>query len=126
MPGLPGETIAIVNALGQVSDVAVSGRAVFEHSGRRQALVATPAGAPGRLFFNFRDATNVSETYGGGRFLNVDGPVDGRIVLDFNLAHHPPCAHTPYATCPVPPEENRLPFEVRAGERYAEGAGPLD
>lgn len=126
LPPLPDETIPIVNALGQVSDAAVAGRAVFEHGGQRHTLVATPAGTPGRLFFNFRDATNVRETYGGGRFLNVDGPVDGRIVLDFNLCHHPPCAHTPYATCPVPPEENRLPFEVRAGERYPEGASVRD
>ena len=126
VPPVPGETIPIVNALGQVTDAVVAGRAVFEHDGRRHTLVATPAGTPGRLFFNFRDGTNLTLTYGGGRFLNVDGPVDGRIVLDFNLAHHPPCAHTPYATCPVPPEENRLPFEVRAGERYADGANPLD
>ncbi len=126
VPPVPDETVPIVNMLGQVSDVTVAGRALFEHGGQRYSLVATPAGTPGRLFFNFRDATNVRETYGGGRFLNVDGPVDGRIVLDFNLCHHPPCAHTPYATCPVPPEENRLPFEVRAGERYPEGASVLD
>mgnify|MGYP000888315995 CR=1 FL=1 len=122
LPPLPGETIPIVNALGQVTDAEVAGRAAFERDGQRYTLVATPAGVPGRLFFNFRDLTNVRETYGGGRFLNVDGPVNGRIRLDFNLCHHPPCAHTPYATCPVPPEENRLPFEVRAGERYADGA----
>jgi len=120
VPPLPGETIPVVNALGQVVDTAVAGRAVFDHEGERYTLVATPAGTPGRLFFNFRDATNLRETYGGGRFLNVDGPVEGRIVLDFNLCHHPPCAHTQFATCPVPPEENRLPFEVRAGERYPE------
>ncbi len=117
---LPGETIEVVNALGQITDAAVAGRAIFEHDGKQVALVATPAGTPGRLFFNFRDGTNLAATYGGGRFLNVDGPVDGRIVLDFNRCHHPPCAHTPYATCPIPPEENRLPFEVPAGERYAD------
>lgn len=119
---LTGETIEVVNALGQVTDATVAGRAIFEHDGKQVALVATPAGTPGRLFFNFRDGSNLADTYGGGRFLNVDGPVDGRIVLDFNRCHHPPCAHTPYATCPIPPEENRLPFEVRAGERYADTA----
>lgn len=117
---LPGETIEVVNALGQVTDATVVGRALFEHEGKQASLVATPAGTPGRLFFNFRDGTNLARTYGGGRFLNVDGPVDGRIVLDFNRCHHPPCAHTPYATCPIPPEENRLPFDVTAGERYAD------
>ncbi len=126
VPPLPGETVPIVNALGQVVDAAVAGRAMFERDGQRHSLVATAAGTPGKLFFNFRDATNLHETYGGGRFLNVDGPVDGRIVLDFNLCHHPPCAHTAYATCPVPPEENRLPFAVRAGERYPDVADTLD
>ena len=122
---LQGETIEVVNALGQVTDATVSGRALFEYDGKQVTLVATPAGTPGRLFFNFRDGTNLAKTYGGGRFLNVDGPVDGRIVLDFNRCHHPPCAHTPYATCPIPPEENRLPFDVTAGERYADEPAPL-
>lgn len=114
-----GETIAIANVAGQVSQVPVVGRAAFEHGGRRHTLVATAAGTPGRLFFNFRDASNGPLSYGGGRFLNVDGPVGGRLALDFNRAHHPPCAHSPYATCPMPTEENRLPFELLAGERYA-------
>lgn len=114
-----GETIAVADVTGRVKDVPVAGRAAFEHRGQRYTLVATPAGTPGRLFFNFRDATNGPLSYGGGRFLNVDGPVDGRIRLDFNRAHHPPCAHSPYATCPMPTEENRLPFEVLAGERHA-------
>lgn len=126
LPPADGETIAIADVTGQVKDVPVLGRAAFEHEGRRHTLVATAAGVPGRLFFNFRDATNGPATsgpatYGGGRFLNVDGPVDGRILLDFNRAHHPPCAHTPYATCPMPTEENRLPFEITAGEHYATG-----
>src|SRR5690606_1371420 len=82
----------IVNALGQVVDAAVAGRAMFERDGQRHSLVATAAGTPGKLFFNFRDATNLHETYGGGRFLNVDGPVDGRIVPDLNPSHHPPGA----------------------------------
>jgi len=116
-----GETIAVADITGQVKDVHVAGRARFEYDGGSYTLVATPAGVPGRLFFNFRDDTNRSQSYGGGRFLNVDGPVDGRIELDFNRAHHPPCAHSPYATCPTPTEENRLPFELLAGERYAAG-----
>lgn len=121
LPPPTGETIAVADVTGQVKDVPVAGRAAFEHGGQRYTLVATASGVPGRLFFNFRDATNGPLSYGGGRFLNVDGPVDGpvdgRIRLDFNRAHHPPCAHSPYATCPMPTEENWLPFEVLAGER---------
>lgn len=118
LPPAPGETIDVLNVLGQVTPTPVSGRARFVVDGAEHTLVATPAGINGRLFFDFRDATNRTLTYGGGRFLNVDGPVNGRIVLDFNYAHHPPCAHTPYATCPTPSEENRLPIAVLAGERY--------
>ncbi len=125
IPPTAGETIEVVNVLGQVAPTPVAGRARFAIAGAEHTLVATPAGANGRLFFNFRDATNRTATYGGGRFLNVDGPVDGRIVLDFNYAHHPPCAHTPYATCPVPSEENRLPIAVLAGERYPTGASTV-
>lgn len=118
IPPEPGETVDVVNVLGQVAPTPVAGRARFLAAGAEHTLLATPAGSKGRLFFNFKDATNRSTTYGGGRFLNVDGPVNGRLVLDFNYAHHPPCAHTPYATCPTPSEENRLPFAVLAGERY--------
>lgn len=118
----PGETVDVINVLGQAKETPVAGRARFTFEGREHTLLATASGRPGRLFFNFRDATNGATSYGGGRFLNVDGPVDGRIVLDFNYAHHPPCAHTPYATCPTPSAENRLPFAVLAGERSAERA----
>lgn len=121
-PARDGETIAVVNVIGQVTQTPVAGRASFEHAGHRYTLLATAGGRPDRLFFNFKDATNQGISYGGGRFLNVDGPSpDGRIVLDFNYAHHPPCAHTPYATCPTPSPENCLPFGVLAGERYAGG-----
>lgn len=60
-------------------------------------------------------------TYSGGRFLTTGAPTDGRVTLDFNRANHPPCAHTPYATCPMPTPGNRLPFAVTAGERLARG-----
>ena len=118
LPPAADEMIAVADVTGQVKDVPVSGRARFSHDGETYTLVATPAGVPGRLFFNFRDASNGPLTYGGGRFLNVDGPVDGRLELDFNKCHHPPCAHSQWATCPTPTEENRLPFELLAGERY--------
>ena len=69
------------------------------------------------LFFIFRDQTSGKETYGAGRFLYSDLPRDGKVVLDFNRAYNPPCAFTPYATCPLPPTANRLPVRVEAGEK---------
>ena len=77
----------------------------------------------GRLWLVFGDETNGRETYGGGRFL-VTGPVqpDGRVEVDFNLAYNPPCVFSPYATCPLPPDGNRLPVRIVAGERASPGA----
>jgi uncharacterized protein len=114
-PASDGERVPVVNVLGDVEEVPAAGRLRFEHDGAEHALVATWAGE--RLFVNFRDAGSGSETYAAGRFLIVPSPHEGGAFLDFNRAHHPPCAHTPHATCPLPPLANRLPFVIRAGER---------
>lgn len=116
--GLP--PLVIVDALGNAREVPVAARLRFELGGASHTLLAHDAG--GALFVNFRDATNGVETYAAGRFLVVDAPRDGRAVLDFHRAHHPPCAHTPHAMCPLPPLANRLGLAVRAGERYPDGA----
>jgi uncharacterized protein (DUF1684 family) len=71
----------------------------------------------GSLFIIFRDASNASETYGAGRFLNAEKPENGATTLDFNKAENPPCAFTPYATCPLAPEGNDLPVAIKAGEK---------
>ena len=65
----------------------------------------------------FRDLTSGRETYGGGRFVRARRRPDGSFVVDFNQAYFPPCAFTPHATCPLPPEQNRLKLAVRAGEK---------
>ena len=72
-----------------------------------------------KLFFIFRDQTAGKTTYGAGRFLYADPPVDGKVVLDFNRAYSPPCAFTAYATCPMPPASNKLPVAIEAGEMFA-------
>ncbi len=77
------------------------------------------------LFFILRDQTSTTTTYGAGRFLHSDLPdhgltQPGSLTLDFNELYNPPCAYTPYATCPLPPEQNRLPVAIEAGEqRYS-------
>jgi uncharacterized protein (DUF1684 family) len=71
----------------------------------------------GRLFFIFKDRTAGKTTYPAGRFLYADMPKHGDTVeLDFNKAYNPPCAYTPYATCPLPRSENHLALAVEAGE----------
>jgi uncharacterized protein len=71
----------------------------------------------GSLFIIFRDGSNESETYKAGRFLHADKAVNGQAVLDFNKAENPPCAFTPFATCPLPPPQNNLDVEIKAGEK---------
>ena len=117
-------SLEIPNVLGQLSEEPLYGEIVFTHEGQTIHLYAT--GDPGsgeQLSLIFGDTTNGEETYGGGRFLDIDPPrPDGTIVVDFNLAYDPPCVFTPYATCPLPPPENVLPFAVTAGEKtWGEG-----
>ena len=89
----------------------------FEVGSGIHRLVAVDGGE-GRLWLIFGDETNADTTYGGGRYLYTDPPrVDGTVVLDFNRAYNPPCVFSPYATCPLPPPENRLSLRVEAGER---------
>jgi uncharacterized protein len=70
-----------------------------------------------RLFVPFGDLTNGTETYPGGRYLDLDRTATGIYDLDFNKAYHPFCFFNPKYDCPYPPPENRLKVPVRAGER---------
>ena len=69
------------------------------------------------LFVPFLDATSGTETYGAGRYLDLEPDDDGSYVLDFNLAYHPSCVYDPRYSCPLTPAENRLPVRIEAGER---------
>ncbi len=112
--------LQIQTMTGDLKIVPVRHRAVFVRDGMECALLPLEDGDEG-VFFVFRDQTAGKETYGGGRFLRAPPARDGRILLDFNRAYNPPCAFTPFAACPLPPPENRLPFPVMAGEkRYAD------
>jgi uncharacterized protein (DUF1684 family) len=70
------------------------------------------------LWFIFRDGTSGETTYPAARFLYTPPATDGKVVLDFNRAESPPCAFNPYATCPLPPPDNRMKVRVEAGEMY--------
>ena len=109
-------SIPITNVLGQTTQTPLAGRLHFNLNGRPMVLDALKEGE--ELFIIFGDETSGSETYPAGRFLYAPMPgADGLTVLDFNRAINPPCAFTPYATCPLPPRQNVLTVAVRAGEK---------
>jgi uncharacterized protein (DUF1684 family) len=121
-PYTPPKQVLIPNILGTVDDTPSPGAVVFEHQGETYRLDAIPGGDDGSLFLIFADETNGTETYGAGRFLDTDPPKDGTVVVDFNKAYNPPCAFTAFATCPLPPQQNKLAVRVEAGEKKY-GAG---
>ena len=119
-PYTPPKPVPIMNVLGMDSDETSPGAVVFEVDGKAYRLDAITEKDEPRLFMIFADRTSGKETYGAGRYLYVDPPdAAGRVIIDFNKAYSPPCAFTNYATCPLPPSQNRLPFAILAGEKYS-------
>ena len=111
--------VLVPNVLGGDFKMKAPGLLKFELGGKPLTLEPVDEG-DGKLFIIFRDLTSTNDTYGAGRFLYAEMPTGDTVVLDFNKAENPPCAFTSYATCPLPPQQNRLQIEIRAGEkRYA-------
>lgn len=121
----PPRSIPVPNVLGSVEPEPCPGALVFQVGGQTYRLDPVLEKGEEDLFVIFADLTNGADTYGAGRFVYVSPPVGGRTTIDFNKAYNPPCAFTPYATCPLPPAQNRLPIRIEAGEkRYAHEAEP--
>lgn len=122
-PYRPPKSVPIPNVLGSIDPTPSPGAVVFERGGKTYRLDALDEG-DGRLSLIFADGTNGRETYGAGRFLTADTPRDGRVLVDFNKAYNPPCAFTAFATCPLPPRQNRLGLAVEAGEKKFSAGHP--
>jgi uncharacterized protein len=123
---VPARPIRIMNILGMEDEMSSPGAVVFMKDGREWRL-DTVLEEPGdqELFIMFADATSGHETYGAGRFLYIPMPQDDDALVDFNEAYNPPCALNDFATCPLPPYQNRLRLRVDAGEKkYAGGHVP--
>ena len=124
-PYSPAKKIPITNVLGMTSDETSPGALVFKLNGKTYRLdpiwdMSDPE--PRDLFIIFKDATSGKETYGAARYLYAHPPdANGNTVVDFNKSYNPPCVFTPYATCPLPPQQNRLPVRVEAGEKKYAG-----
>lgn len=112
------KTVDVPNVLGDVTPSPIIGEVRFNLDGKDLTLTSFEGSEKEGLSFVISDLTSKTETYPGGRFLDTDPVVDGKVVLDFNRAYSPPCSVTPYATCPLAPKENRLTVSVPAGEKY--------
>jgi uncharacterized protein (DUF1684 family) len=118
----PPHEVEEPNVIGQIDKVIVPGAAVFERDGQKirvEPVIETPGDT--ELFLVFADKTSGKETYGAARFVYTEPPKDGKVIIDFNKAYNPPCAFTPYATCPLPTAQNRMKVRVAAGEKKYRG-----
>ncbi|HNP20119.1 MAG TPA: DUF1684 domain-containing protein [Fulvivirga sp.] len=104
----------VATQLGVNEQVNFVGKVTFNYNDEEYSLDVQPEG-----FTIVGDATSTKSTYGGGRYMYLDLPkADSLVVLDFNHLYNPPCAFSEYTTCPLPPKQNVLPFEILAGEEY--------
>lgn len=113
----PGKTLAIADIIGTATDAPNPGAVEFVRDGKTHRIEAMGE-ADGGLFLVFADRTSGHGSYPAGRFMDTAAPdTQGDVLLDFNRAYNPPCAFTPFATCPLPPPENRLDLAITAGEK---------
>jgi uncharacterized protein (DUF1684 family) len=110
-------TLRVPNVVGLTEEFASPGALVFVVAGQTHRLDVALERGETDYFVMFHDRTAGDTTYGAGRFLYVQPPgPDGTVTIDFNLAYTPPCGFTRFATCPLPPRQNRLPVAIPAGE----------
>ncbi|HEX7722517.1 MAG TPA: DUF1684 domain-containing protein [Pyrinomonadaceae bacterium] len=118
-PYNPPKPMPITNVLGMESSESSPGAVKFEVNGKDYRLDAITEKDEPRLFMIISDTTSGKDSYPAGRYLYVEPPdASGHLIIDFNKAYSPPCAFTKFATCPLPPRQNRLPFAIEAGEKY--------
>jgi len=121
-PYNPVKKIPITDVTGMTSDSDSPGALVFTLEGKEYRIDPVLEEGSDELFIIFKDQTSRDATYQAGRYLYAAKPgPDGKTVVDFNKAYNPPCAFTHFATCPLPPQQNRLPIRIEAGEKRAHG-----
>ena len=121
-PYQPPKKIAITNVLGMTSDETSPGALVFTLEGRNFRIDPILEQGEKDLFIIFKDATSGKETYAAARYLYAHPPdATGKTLVDFNKSYNPPCVFTPFATCPLPPSQNRFPIRIEAGEKKYAG-----
>lgn len=121
IPYNPPKKIPITNVLGMTGDEISPGALQFTLNGQQFRIDPILEQGTTDLFIIFRDQTAGHETYGAARYVYAPPPKNGKTVIDFNRAYNPPCAFTNYATCPLPPPQNKLPIRIEAGEKKYAG-----
>ncbi|MDQ3265869.1 MAG: DUF1684 domain-containing protein [Myxococcota bacterium] len=117
VPFAEPKKIAVPTVMGTVEELTAYGELVFSLDGQEHRLQPVQDTPAEKLFVIFADPTNKKDSYGAGRFLYADPPKNGKTTLDFNRSYNPPCAFSAFATCPLPPRENRLKVAIEAGEK---------
>jgi uncharacterized protein (DUF1684 family) len=118
IPYRPEKKIKVASITGQVEAMRCPGVVRFMLSGKTHSLEPVfETAQANELFFMFKDSTNGSETYEGGRYLYAELPRGDRVMLNFNQAHNPYCAYNSFSTCQIPPMQNWLRVPIRAGEK---------
>ncbi len=122
-PYNPPRQLHTTSVIGTVEVDSCPGALAFELGGRPMRLdVVIEEGSEDQLFIMFGDRTNGNETYANGRQMYTALPdQNNHVILDFNKAFNWPCVFTSYATCPIPPRQNRLDIAVTAGEKMYRG-----
>ena len=112
-----GKMVTIIDVTGRAYQLESPGYLRFKIGKSFYQLETSQEGDS--LFIVFGDLTNKQQTYGAGRFIDTALPdAQGKVVIDFNKAYNPPCAFTPFATCPLPTAANKLAVEIKAGEQF--------
>ncbi|MFO7914852.1 MAG: DUF1684 domain-containing protein [Candidatus Krumholzibacteriales bacterium] len=122
VPHDTAKSIMLSTVAGTETEIASPGKVIFSLKNKELALVLLE-GAEKSYFIIFRDETSGNETYGACRYMSAGKSGERKVELNFNHAVNPPCAYTPYATCPLPPPENILPVRIEAGEKKYPGGG---
>jgi len=116
-PYADAKSARVPDTQGGTREMRVPGFLAFALEGKTLRLDVF-ANSPDYLFLMFKDGTSGKETYGGGRYLQIDPPKNGKAVVDFNRAYNPICAVSPFFSCPIVPSQSILPVRVEAGEKY--------
>lgn len=112
-----GDPLTLDTSDGEKAEFLIAGKVRFLVDNGEYELTLLKDADRGRFFLPFHDATNGRETYKDGRYIDPQQKPNGKLTLDFNYAYNPYCAYDEGWSCPLPPEQNKLPVEILAGEK---------